>query len=434
MSRAHTRTRGVHLSFVLAALLLATVLLLGGLLPEPSVRLAAVGGGAVPAHTTASLVRPPGCLAIAPACTVLDQLSLLTLDQHVAVLLSLAALWLGVRRIRRRARRKAGMPPRRRRTELAGAALGLVLFVGVYAVGALADRPMARLTLADPDAVIVDFHSHTDHSHDGRPAFDVERRRAWHAAAGFHAAYLSDHRTWTAWQEGAARNPRRAAEGTTLLPALELRVAGKHANMLGAPERYERAIDDDPVDWDRVLEATPPQAPDPTLVLVLPAHLEGAPAHRSRQAPGFVALELVDASPRGLAQSRRRRGELLHAARSLDLALVAGSNHHGWGRTAAAWTVLRIPGWRDLDAEGLDAAIQRELHGKRFGATHVLERTAVTTVGATLPLTLPALVWHTSATLAPGERAAALGYLTLMVFSASFFGRARRGVPVRRPV
>ena len=72
-----------------------------------------------------------------------------------------------------------------------------------------------------------------------------------------------------------------------------------------------------------------------------------------------MAVEANDASPRGLRQSKRDRAQILALADSLDLALVAGSNNHGWGRTAAAWTLIRIPGWQRMSPASLETAIER---------------------------------------------------------------------------
>ena len=46
---------------------------------------------------------------------------------------------------------------------------------------------MARLRVGDPDVLVVDFHSHTEASHDGRRGFTDADDRAWHHDAGFDA-------------------------------------------------------------------------------------------------------------------------------------------------------------------------------------------------------------------------------------------------------
>jgi hypothetical protein len=58
----------------------------------------------------------------------------------------------------------------------------------------------------------------------------------------------------------------------------------------------------------------------------------------------------------------------------LNLALVAGSDNHGWGRTAVAWSVFRIPGWRQMTPVEIDEAIQRKMRVDRHAAGRVILR------------------------------------------------------------
>ncbi|NIQ58279.1 MAG: hypothetical protein GWN71_34530, partial [Gammaproteobacteria bacterium] len=61
----------------------------------------------------------------------------------------------------------------------------------------------------------------------------------------------------------------------------------------------------------------------------------------------------------------RDRALILAMVDSLDLAPVAATNNHGWGRTAAAWTLMRIPGWEELTPDELSTAIEDRLHRER---------------------------------------------------------------------
>ncbi|MBW3552994.1 MAG: hypothetical protein KY466_05775, partial [Gemmatimonadetes bacterium] len=122
----------------------------------------------------------------------------------------------------------------------------------------------------------------------------------------------------------------------------------------------------------------------------------------------YVGVEVSDASPRGLKQSRRDRSIILAMADSLNLALVASSNNHGWGRTTAAWTVLSLPGWRSMTPQRLNDAIERTLHTDRRRAARVIER-RVPYPGASVPalaLTVPAVTWQMFGGLGGAERSA----------------------------
>lgn len=343
-----------------------------------------------------------GYLAMAPVGNVLDTLSVLTLPQHFAVLATLLAVFVLWRLLRSRRRLGWG---RRLLVELGVAALSLVGLAAFYGYGMFGPRPMAALVVEDDSVVVVDVHSHTNHSHDGLRWFDAEANRAWHAAAGFHAAYVSDHRTWDGYLEAEAENPERAGEGVSLLPALEIKYAGKYASALGPPWQYRSAAEGNVLIEDSVYRLYRETGVRPTLVLTLPSGLEEVVASRG-DTLGYVALELNDASPRGLRQSRGDRALLLRMADSLDLALVAASNNHGWGRTAAAWTLLRIPGWRELSPDELAAAIEARFHAERRQASWVVERRIPWTDESPVALaaTVPAITWSMFGGLSVPER------------------------------
>jgi hypothetical protein len=119
-----------------------------------------------------------------------------------------------------------------------------------------------------------------------------------------------------------------------------------------------------------------------------------------------VAIELSDGAPRGIAQAQRDRARILRLSDSLHLALVAASNNHGWGRTAVAWSVLRIPGWRALTPDSLDNAIQQRIRTARRQAVQVIERRSPSADRSRVALaaTLPAVAWNLFVTLSPVER------------------------------
>ena len=108
-------------------------------------------------------------LVAAPLFGVWDTLSLLTLSQHYAVLATLLALYvlfrIGAPKVERSLLHRAGVEAVR----AVGALAGLFAF---YAAGMLLPRPMVGLEVTDPELVTIDFHSHTNHSHDGWSFFN----------------------------------------------------------------------------------------------------------------------------------------------------------------------------------------------------------------------------------------------------------------------
>lgn len=360
----------------------------------------AISGARSALPYAASLQLPGAYLALAPLCGILDALTLLTPGQHLSIFLWTLLGFAGWRIWRRRGERRSRTP-----TLLAlhdGRALALLLLVywSVYAFGLLAPRPMAALSLHDRDALAVDVHSHTDASHDGRGGFDAEANRRWHAAAGFAAAYLTDHRGYAGAELGALRNPARAGDGTVLLPGIESALPGAHVMLLGA--RRSMGLDrDGALDLPRL-----GTTPGIVTVLAFPARLSTVPADLP-----LTAVEGSDGAPRGLRFTRRHVEQIRDYAAARGLTEVAGSNNHGWGRTAAAWTVLRIPGWRAMSAGALDSAIRATLL-RGAGVSVLLRSTVAPPTSNESWIATPFLVaWDGDRRLAPAERAAWVAWI-----------------------
>lgn len=363
----------------------------------------AVTGGTIP---EATMHRSIGYVLLAPVSDVLDLLTLLSVRQHVALLLTLAlgyALWWWWRG----RTLPATVLPRRRAARIAArAGLALVAVVAVYAAAVLLPRPMAGLETA-PNVLAVDFHSHTSYSHDGRPDWTVEDNRRWHRDAGYGAAYVTDHRTFEGARDAWANNPASAGEDVVLLPGIEVAWKGEHVNVLDADRKYRGILTPTLRDIDAaaVALASKVAGNEPVIIETLPGDLSKMIPARGAGTAGVRAVEIVDGAPRGLGQTRQQRARIVHLADSLDLALVAGSNHHGWGHTASGWTLMYIPEWRSASPDQLTGAIAMVIRRGARGSTKVAERyVADTDTGLRLPLTLPLVLWGMLRTLSADER------------------------------
>jgi len=273
---------------------------------------------------------------------------------------------------------------------------------------------MAAIRLATPDLVAVDFHSHTNRSHDGWSLFTAARNRAWHEAGGFHAAYVTDHYTWAGVDEALPANPARAGDRTVLLGGMEVRLRDRHTNILGDRARYVFALDNTwhHLDPDSIAAAHQRGARPPTMLYTIPGPLDQIVPLGPGTPAGVIGVELSDGAPRGLEQVRAERDEILALADAMNLAVVAGTNLHGWGRTVSAWSVMRLPGWRDLSPDELGRAIEVTLHRERRRAVTVVERRVPYHEGSAVELvaTVPLLLWSHFRTLTPWERVAWLAW------------------------
>ena len=177
--------------------------------------------GATPADGV--LQRPLAYVLFAPLCTVSDALTGLSVPQHVALLGSGFVIYAVCRaRYCQSCRTVRGW----REILQFIAAFGLV--VAAYAAILLLPRPMSALMVRDGDKVVVDFHSHTNASWDGRRSFDAAANRRWHHDAGFNVAYITDHATVAGANAAAIGNPVHAGDGTMLLRGVEERTGGEH--------------------------------------------------------------------------------------------------------------------------------------------------------------------------------------------------------------
>jgi hypothetical protein len=364
----------------------------------------------------ASLTYQPLYLAGAPFFDTLDTLSLLTVGQHVALLVT-AILAYAAWRVWHRRRR--ALAPRNDRSvdrsmrraalrEVAFAGLFLLALVAVYTVGAIVPRPMAALVVRGLDVVVVDVHSHTKYSHDGRAGWEAEDVRDWHAASGYDAAYVTDHRSYRGAEEGVAANPGVVGQGTVLLSGLEVVYLGERVNVLSAGRMYRGLTTANlwDIDTTALALASLVTPREPVIVQTIPARLDRLRPARGPGDPGVRAIEIVDGAPRGLSQTRGERRRIVRLADSLNLALVAGSNNHGWGRTAPGWTLFRIPGWRGMASDQLATTIESAIRQAGRGATRVVERRVAEADGnpVWLALTAPLITWRMLTTLSADQR------------------------------
>jgi hypothetical protein len=321
-----------------------------------------------PASAPAATLRTPFLYdLVAPASNVLDAITILSPAQYWATFIVCAICVLAATLARQR-RALGHFCPFRTARCASGILGGTVAVLGIMLIG---PRPMASLALHDSDLISVDFHSHTEASHDGRAGFTAERNRDWHRKAGFDVAYVTDHQTFDGALVGETRNPAESGEGTVLLPGVELRDGREHLLLLGVDPRRMRVASPD---WEGAAVAADGGPVPPILVLVLPGDIAHIPNADISGAIRLAAIEASDGSPRGLAQSAAARDTILSTSSRLGLAVVAGSDNHGWGRNAPAWSVLRIPGWRRLSPAQLDIEIRRTILARGIRSVQVIER------------------------------------------------------------
>jgi hypothetical protein len=202
-----------------------------------------------------------------------------------------------------------------------------------------------------------------------------------------------------------------------LLPGIEVVWRGEHVNVLDADRMFRGLLTETLRDIDEKALGIASTLPgnEPILIETFPGDLSKVITAAGPGTGGVRAIEIIDGAPQGLGQTRRERAQILHLADSTNLALVAGSNHHGWGHTAAGWTLMFLPQWRAATPDQLSAGISRNIRGGGRKSTRVVERyVADTETGIALPLTVPLVTWGMLRTLSNDERIVWLAWIAAL--------------------
>lgn len=315
------------------------------------------------------LVTPWLYFALAPAFTLWDGLSMLSMSRLQGFLTGLAVLyliWRAVGIARRRGTGSGRTPLGSILAESLTLVISLALLLAFLAAGALWHRPMLSLAGTDPDDAVVDFHSHTKASHDVQNTwmrgFDAEANRRWHARAGFDAAFITDHNTVEPLGEGKP----------VLCPGIEVSAWRAHIVLLGDSLPVDRSRYNSSLDALLALLGASDSAYGALSVASLPEYRRSHWDHLDRLvAAGLDGFEIVNASPKANELRQAERDTVIALARSRNRFVVGASDSHGWGSTSMVWNLVRVP--RLIVKGDLCAAVIRRLH-EGFPAVQVIER------------------------------------------------------------
>ena len=295
---------------------LAFLVLLGGLFPLPPLVDAVTGY----APGDADLVRPTWYVVAAPVSSVLDALTFLSLERArwflgtwAVVLAALGA-------------RTAGTTQRRAVYALAGPAFLLVLAGATV----LLPRPVPALVAADTVATVLDYHAHTEDSHDGRGGWTLQRLARWHARQGFEASYVTDHNR--VFEPGPVTP-------IPLLPGVEWSVHRQHVLALGPVREIVR--DSFSRTTERMLGVfREVDGQGAVAIAALPEYWRNHWDHVEDLArAGAHGFEIVDCGPKALGFPSAYRAQIVRIAAARNLLLVGGSDNHGWGAVTCVWNL-----------------------------------------------------------------------------------------------
>lgn len=231
-------------------------------------------------------------------------------------------------------------------------------------------RPIPRLVVASPDDVVMDIHSHTALSHDGRPGFGAARNAAWHARAGFDLAFVTDHNAAGAARAWRMEVPRARPR---LLDGEEISLSGIHVLALGTA----RAIPNRPYDgsWDSTGALVRRLHADS--VFLVPTLPEDWRRHTGAEFGqlsewGVDGFEIWTTAPQAMDLPPSARRTVISWSRLENRPVFGSTDMHGYGFAATVWNVVQLPGWRALGDDALQRALLARLRSGGVSVNRVL--------------------------------------------------------------
>ena len=362
-----------------------------------------------------SLSTPWLHVVAAPLFTLWDGMSMLSMSRLESCLLGFAALYVSWRVIR-------WWQHRRVLRELGFAALALAGFALFIVAGAIWHRPMVSLSGAPAGMVVVDFHSHSNASHDVKGImrnWDVQAVRRWHARAGFDAFFLTDHNTQNT-------DSRQIPPGTPYVcPGIEISAWRAHVVLLGTSEVVDRTPYTQSQDGVLALLRDAPTTFGAISIASIPEyernHWDNLTAW---VAAGLGGFEIVNASPKANEFSRVRRDSVIALARRSNRIVLGVSDQHGWGATSMVWNLVSASSEQPRSGDPC-AAILSRLTSSGFQAVQVVERHRLRADSAWPTwLTAIGLVWETWRAM---SWPLVLGWLAWIWLGAALAARFRHG-------
>jgi hypothetical protein len=326
---------------------------------------------------------PPLYLVLAPLFTLWDGVSMLSMSRLIGFLGGLVILYLTWRLLRAAWLRYTGIRAGSIRssllTEALVLALAVALLISFVVAGAIWHRPMLSLAGTEPEEMVVDFHSHTNVSHDVRDTwmkgYDAAANRRWHARAGFDAAFVTDHNTVAGLPRQTTDRAQRSAagglEGTVICPGVEVSAWRAHIVLLGNTGPIDRQPYTRSLDGLLGLLASSDSALGALSLASLPEYRRN---HWGRldqlAAAGLDGFEIVNASPKANELTRAEIDTVVAVARTRNRFVAGVSDSHGWGATSMVWNLVRSTNGPALDT---CSAILRQLR-TGFPAVRIIER------------------------------------------------------------
>jgi hypothetical protein len=354
-------------------------------------RIAAVPALSDPVNGSAgslALSVPALYLVLAPVFSMWDGISMLSMSRLKGFLWGLLLLYVIWRALHWTwtSRTRTGSLARRWLRELGVLAASFTLLLAFLITGALWHRPMLSPAGVSAGERVIDFHSHTNASHDVAGTlmndFDAAANLRWLARAGFDAVFITDHnvigRRSSVTGEPGLHGPDEPGphgpgkSSTVPCPGIEVSAWRAHIVLLGDTLPVDRRQYNQSLESLLRLLETSESTYGSLSVASLPEYRRN---HWQRldtlvQA-GLDGFEIVNASPKANELTVAERDTVIGLARTHRRFVVGVSDSHGWGATSMVWNLVSVPPPTPPGAL-CGAVLSRLANG--FDAVRVIER------------------------------------------------------------
>lgn len=222
--------------------------------------------------------------------------------------------------------------------------------------------PANTIVNQNEDTILINTHSHTEHSHDG--IVSTKRLQHWHKKNGFDAFFITDHNHHQHTMEAV----RAQDQGT--FPEKPLMIIGEefsgsnHMTLLGLKRNFiTRGLSD-----QQVIDST---HEDQGVVIVahwFDGERESIPFFLDMGVDGF---EIANQGS-GLKYEQRIFNAITEACVSNGLIMTGVVDYHGYGSSCFAWNALEIPGWHQMDPAQKREEIMQVLRSRDMSRIRVL--------------------------------------------------------------
>jgi hypothetical protein len=242
------------------------------------------------------------------------------------------------------------------------APLVIITWIAVLLIIIFVPLPSNTIINNDPDAVLVNTHSHSEWSHDGLISQQGQVR--WHDRNGFDAFFITDHNTHTNTLEFVKEQKDGGLPTRPIVLCGEEFSGSNHITLLGLQRDFKTRGNVDSV----VIDSTHANGGVAIVAHWFADEKKSIQHYIDAGADGFEIVNQAE----GLQYDRRIFRDIVEHCRRDSLLMTGVCDYHGYGSAALAWNAFSIPGNEKMSRPELQQAIMEILRNHQQDKISVL--------------------------------------------------------------